>query len=209
MVSPGDEELKALRHRDEFMAAAASSDTAMVDGNRPIGDAWIHTKPTFAFGASLALTHAFSLAELLDEHHDPAVASEAFDAAHAADAGQRWAAVTAEDRDHTRSWTGERIDPLDPASSMPLFPRSVVYAAADHDPDILRRVARCIDALDPLDALEQDDTLLDRARKIHQTLSANGELLSARAPDRDELVGTMKAASRTVTNHHARHVVGG
>lgn len=227
MVAAGDDELKVLRHRAPFMAAASAlpgmaawidadvsepvSDVlamgrlrnvyrptgedgaSTLDGYRPIGDAWIHTNPTFAFGASLALAHAFTLAACIDEHHELRESQAAFEAVHAADAGQRWTSVTAEDRDRIRWWSGEAIDPLDPASSMPLFLRHVVYPAASHDPDIFRKVARRIDALDPVGALEADTALIDRARRIHHALVAAGRLPPAGRPDRNELCDVLAA----------------
>lgn len=172
----------------------AAGGRPLVDGYRPIGDAWVHTNPTFAFGVSLALTHGFSLAALVDRDGDPATVGQTFEAAHATDVGQRWAAVTAEDRDRTRWWSGEPIDPLDPASSMPLFLRSVVYPVAGHDPEILRRVARRVDALDPVDALERDAALIDRARRIHHRLTATGQVSRAPGPDRAQLLAKIASA---------------
>jgi len=172
--------------------------TALVDGYRPIGDAWVHTNATFAFGASLALIQAFSLAALADEHDDLSETNAAFEAAHAEDARQRWTSVTAEDRDRARWWAGAAIDPLDPASSMPLFLRHVVYPAASRDPDIFRKVARRIDAVDPIDALEADSALLDRARHIHHALVAGGQLAPTGRPDRGELHAIIEA------NHESR-----
>ncbi len=157
-------------------------------------DAWIHTNGTFAFGASLALIHGFSLAALLDDYGDTVAASEAFEAAHAADAQQRWISVTAEDRDRARWWSGETIDTLDPASSMPLFLRFVVYPAATRDPAICRQVARRIDALEPVDALEGDTILLERARRIHHMLVASGQLPPSGLPERAELFAAIAAA---------------
>jgi hypothetical protein len=165
-----------------------------VNGYRPIGDAWIHANATFTFGVSLALIHGFSLAELLSEHSDVMTASEAFEAAHTADAQQRWASVTAEDADRARWWSGETIDPLDPASSIPLSLRFVVYPAATRDPAICRRVARRIDALDPIDAFEADSVLLEQARRIHHTLAASGQLPPPGRPERAELLAAVTAA---------------
>jgi len=121
-------------------------------------------------------------------------ASEAFEAAHAADAQQRWISVTAEDRDRARWWSAETIDTLDPASSMPLFLRFVVYPAATRDPAICRQVARRIDALDPVDALEGDTILLERARRIHHMLVASGQLPPSGLPERAELFAAIAAA---------------
>jgi NAD(P)-binding Rossmann-like domain len=193
IAEPVSDVLPMGRIRNVFRPIA-SDGRPDINGYRPIGDAWIHTNATFAFGASLALSHGFSLAALLDGHGDVMTASEAFEAAHAADALQRWASVTAEDRDRARWWSGETIDPLDPASSMPLFLRFVVYPAATQDPAICRRVARRIDALDPIDALEADTVLLERARRIHHTLAASGQLPPPGRPERAELLAAVTAA---------------
>lgn len=194
LVEPVSDVLPMGRIRNVYRAITGDG-AALIDGYRPIGDAWLHTNATFAFGASLALMHAFSLAALSDEHHDLSEANAAFEAAHAEDARQRWASVTAEDRDRARWWSGEPINPLDPASSMPLFLRHVVYPAATQDDDLFRKVARRIDALDPMDALEADSALLDRARQIHHTLVAGGQLPPSGRPDRGELCAVIAAAT--------------
>jgi hypothetical protein len=68
-------------------------------------------------------------------------------------------AVAAEDRDRARWWGGEPIDVTDPAASMALFPRVVVYRVAPADPRLPRAVVRRIDLLDPPDRLEQNREL--------------------------------------------------
>jgi 2-polyprenyl-6-methoxyphenol hydroxylase-like FAD-dependent oxidoreductase len=131
----------------------------IVAGLQPVGDALCHTNPSFAFGASMALHQAFTLADLLAvaaDHHDLA---RRFDAAVGQDVRDRYRAVTAEDRDRARWWGGEPIDVTDPAASMALFLRAVVYRVAPADPRLLRAVVRRVDLLDPPHRLEQDPEL--------------------------------------------------
>jgi 2-polyprenyl-6-methoxyphenol hydroxylase-like FAD-dependent oxidoreductase len=128
-------------------------------GLQPVGDALCHTNPSFAFGASMALHHGFTLADLLAvaaDHHDLA---RRFDAAVGEDIRLRYRAVAAEDRDRARWWAREPIDVTDPAASLALFLRLVVYRMAPADPRLLRAVARRVDLLDPPDRLEKDRDL--------------------------------------------------
>ena len=128
-------------------------------GLQPVGDALCHTNPSFAFGASMALHQGFTLADLLGvaaDHHDLA---GRFEAAVGEDLRDRHRAVAAEDRDRARWWGGEPIDVTDPAASMALFLRAVVYRVAPADPRLLRAVVRRVDLLDPPDRLEQDREL--------------------------------------------------
>ena len=128
-------------------------------GPQPLGDALCHTNPSFAFGASMALHQAFTLADLLAvaaDHHDLA---SRFEAAVGEDLRDRYRAVAEEDRDRARWWGGEPIDVTDPAASLPLFLRAVVYRLAPADPRLLRAVVRRVDLLDPPDRLEQDREL--------------------------------------------------
>ena len=131
----------------------------VVPGLQPIGDALCHTNPSFAFGASMALHQAFTLADLLAvaaDHHD---LGRRFDAAVGEDLRDRYRAVAAEDHDRARWWGGEPIDVTDPAASMALFLRAVVYRVAPADPRLLRAVVRRVDLLDPPNRLEHDPEL--------------------------------------------------
>jgi 2-polyprenyl-6-methoxyphenol hydroxylase-like FAD-dependent oxidoreductase len=128
-------------------------------GLQPIGDALCHTNPSFAFGASMALHHAFTLTDLLAVAADHYALARRFDAAVGQDIRLRYRAVAAEDRDRARWWAGEPIDVTDPAASLALFLRLVVYRMAPADPRLLRAVARRVDLLDLPDRLEKDQDL--------------------------------------------------
>ena len=135
-------------------------------GVQPIGDALCHTNPTFAYGASLAIHHAFTLARVAASARDPTALAVAFDEAVGADASARFDAVSAEDRDRLRLWGGEAIDVRDPADSIALFLRMTAYPASAKDTDLFRAVARRVNLLDPPDALQEDDTLVARAQEL-------------------------------------------
>ena len=113
---------------------------------------------------------ARALAAAVDAAADDDDLAATFEQAVGADAAQRFAAVTAEDRDRFRLWSGQPVDPGDRNDTMPLFLRSVVYRAAGRDPEILRAVCRRINMLDPVDALATDEQLLDRAEQLCREL---------------------------------------
>jgi hypothetical protein len=147
-------------------------DGPLLTGLIPIGDARCHTNPTFAFGASLSLWQAVCLADLADHATDDIDLVTCFESEVGADTSARFHAVSAEDRDRARWWSGEPIDITDPAVSLPLFLRFIVYPAAIRDPALLRAVARRINALDSVDRLAGDPELLDRARALHAESAA-------------------------------------
>ena len=65
------------------------------------------------------------------------------------------------------------------------------YPAAATDPDFFRAVARRVNVLDPLDALEHDDQLIARADQI----MAAGGLAAQAGPSRSELLETIELAA--------------
>jgi 2-polyprenyl-6-methoxyphenol hydroxylase-like FAD-dependent oxidoreductase len=135
-------------------------------GIQPIGDALCHTNPTFAYGASLSISHGFTLGRIASRLDDPHAVALAFDAAVGADTAARFDSVTAEDRDRLRLWHGEPIDIRDPGDSMALFLRMSAYPAAIKDATLFRAVARRVNLLDPPHALEKDQDLIARAQQI-------------------------------------------
>jgi 2-polyprenyl-6-methoxyphenol hydroxylase-like FAD-dependent oxidoreductase len=141
-----------------------------VPGLVAIGDALFHTNPTFAFGASLSLAHGALLSDLTRKARDEIELVRAFEAEVEVDLRSRHAAVSAEDRDRVRAWSGEPLDVTDRTSTMPLYLRSVVYRVAARDPFLLRAVARRVDALDPVELLESDEVLLARADELYDEL---------------------------------------
>jgi hypothetical protein len=62
-------------------------------GIQPVGDALCHTNPTFAYGASLSIRHASTLAGIARRSDDPEAIAPGFDEAVGADAAARFDAV--------------------------------------------------------------------------------------------------------------------
>lgn len=121
-----------------------------ITGLIPVGDARCHTNPTFAFGLSFSLFHAVELAGALDSATDDGDVVMTFEEAVGADAAARFEAVSGEDRDRVRLWSGEPINPTDRRETLPLFLRSVVYRVAALDPVLFRAVCRRINLFDPI-----------------------------------------------------------
>ena len=161
-------------------------------GLQPIGDALCHTNPTFAFGASLSLQHAFTLADLLPVAADRVDLARRFDEAVGEDLERRYQAVSDEDRDRARLWAGEPIDVTDPAASLPLFLRAVVYKVAPADPQLLRAVVRRIDLLDPTNWLEQNCDLHELALEILRRMGQR-DALPPPGPSRLQMLEALAA----------------
>jgi 2-polyprenyl-6-methoxyphenol hydroxylase-like FAD-dependent oxidoreductase len=159
-------------------------------GVQPIGDALCHTNPTFALGASLSIAHGFALADLAAATDDGRELTLAFEQTVGTDAAARFDAVTEEDRDRIRMWKGEPIDIRDPRDSMALFLRLTAYPASIGDPELFRAVARRVNALDPPNALAENESLVARALE----LAGNGTGPKL-GPTRDELLALVTQAS--------------
>src|SRR4026209_2691240 len=73
-------------------------------GIQPIGDALCHTNPTFALGASLSITHGFTLAEAAASADDARALALVFEDTAGVDTAARVDAVSHEDpgRDRPR-----------------------------------------------------------------------------------------------------------
>lgn len=167
----------------------------LLTGLIPIADARCHTNPTFAFGASLSLWHAVRLADLADRAIDDIDLVTYFESEVGADMSARFYAVSAEDRDRARWWSGEPIDITDPAVSLPLFLRFIVYPTAARDPALLRAVARRINALDPVGRLAGHPELLDRARALHAESAGDRPSM----PPRSLILAVLAADSAELT----------
>ena len=159
-----------------------------ITGFVAIGDARCHTNPTFAFGASLAVWHAVVLADLATSAADLGELGGAFARAIGPDALERFRAVSAEDADRVRMWSGQPIDVTDRDDSMPMFLRSVVYRVAPRDPQLLRAVARRINALDPVESLARHRHLLDRAESLYR----EGSAAAPEIPPRSALLAALE-----------------
>jgi len=115
----------------------------LVLGLHAVGDALAHTNPVYTRGCTLALIHAFGLADQITDLHDP---HEQALAAHALTAHEidpwYWSSVV-EDR-----LAAEPAPPSDQPA-----PSGGLAAAVERDPDTYRRVIRIRQLLDPPQAI--------------------------------------------------------
>jgi hypothetical protein len=131
-----------------------------------IGDALLHTNPTFAFGASQSLEHAVVLSEVVSAPSDPTAVALAFDERVRDVAKNRFEAVAVEDRERLRMYGGEPIDITDPRDSVPLFLRLIMPRAAIGDAELLRAVLRRVNMIESPDVLANDTQMLDQGRRL-------------------------------------------
>jgi 2-polyprenyl-6-methoxyphenol hydroxylase-like FAD-dependent oxidoreductase len=135
----------------------------IVRGLLPVGDAVCITDPSFARGMSLALTHAFALADVVaaarDDHDGLALAADAL----TTELLQPWFddAVT-QDRARTAQWSGG----VPPTAAVPGASMGDVMAAAPHDARVWRAAMRRFNLLDEPGALFADETVLDAVRTV-------------------------------------------
>jgi flavin-dependent dehydrogenase len=158
-----------------------------VAGLFPVGDAACVTNPLFGRGMSLAIAHAFALADLLavrpvvDEVQAEAVAwlTEDF--------YRPWYEhAAAADRERIARWraVGEGSPPAG------AFPTAAIAAAAARDGIVWRGLTRMLMSLSTPAELTEDDTFMRRVAKA----SAGAARIGEPPPTRAELVRTITAA---------------
>lgn len=155
-----------------------------------VGDAMCHTNPAFAFGMSLAMSHAFALADVLstaDDLDDVAMAYE--HAVHPTTSAWHEMVASTDDA-RIRFERGEPIDPTTPDGDLRLFITRVVPRAMLADPELYARYVRRANLLDPPSVLEEDEDLLWRAAEIHARQAADP---TGGAPGREELLRIAEA----------------
>lgn len=158
-----------------------------VAGLFPVGDAACVTNPLFGRGMSLALAHAFALADLLAAR--PVVdAAQAEAAARLADGVYRpwYEHAAAADRERIARWRAAREGtPPDGASST-----AAIAAAATRDGLVWRGLTRMLMSLSTPAELTGDKTFMHRVAQASAGAAAVGEP----PPTRGELVRTIMAA---------------
>ena len=160
-------------------------------GLHVVGDALVHTTPTFGYGASLGLTHGFALADALATHDDPARQALAFDAAVWTEARRAYEYAVASDLARVGGFHG------DPQPENPYhFAYTALPFAAAKDPEIARAWARQGQLVDLPGTMIENEALMARARAIADELRARGELPEhPPGPSRDEMVAILRRAS--------------
>ena len=182
----------------EVMAMAGLTNTLvdiepMIRANVvPIGDAYSHTDPSFAYGISFAMMQALELSQDLRGEVDLADALDAFKAATSPALRERYDFATAVDSARLRGWSGEPVDLAHRDGDYEYFSLVAAGAAAAIDPDIFRIAVRRTGLLDGLSVLDDDVAMQSRIEGIFAKMSAAPRPPSG--PTRHEMVELMAAA---------------
>ncbi len=163
----------------------------LVSGIVPVGDAFCHTDPAFAYGLSFALAHAHALARAAAEAPDVDAIVERYRADAGPEARERHALVCAMDAARSLRWSGEPLDVGRSEGCYPLFSFVGALAAAPHDDAVLRRTIRRIGLLDRTAVFDEDDALHDQIETILGRLAEHPP--SPPGPPRDELLARLAA----------------
>jgi flavin-dependent dehydrogenase len=148
----------------------------------PVGDAACITDPAFGRGMSLALAHAFAVADIIgaaiDDRRELALETDAL----TDELLKPWLDdAVAQDRARTAIWQG--APQCQPPGAITM---GDVMAAAPMDPLVLRAALRRNSLLDPADALFRDPAVMSAVRHLTDRRVAP----AAEGPSRDELLQT-------------------
>ena len=189
-----------------FLAGGAP----VLEGLHVIGDALRHTNPSYGKGSSLALAHAFALADALAAHpRDPAAQAVALDHAVAEEVRQWYEFAVATDAWRRRAWRGEAPPAPMPEEDPYGFLRAVLPAVARTDPVVFRAHARQLHVLDLPAAVLRNADLLARARAVAEARRReDGTPPVPLGPARPALLALLPApAHRAVRRRVDRHPV--
>ncbi len=157
----------------------------------PIGDAYSHTDPSFAYGISFAMLEALELSRALQGDTDLTAALDAFKAATEPALRERYDFATAVDAARLRGWTGEPIDFAHRDGDYEFFSLVAAGAAAAVDPEIFRMAVRRTGLLDRTSVLDDDVAMQVRIEEVFAKMSATPR--PPAGPTRDEMVELMAA----------------
>ncbi|HVE94378.1 MAG TPA: hypothetical protein VNB24_05610, partial [Acidimicrobiales bacterium] len=161
----------------------------------PVGDALCTTNPAYGWGASMALTFAFSAVDAIVAHAgDPVAIAQAYDDATRAEADGVYRESAAMDRMRSYELRGVPV-PDDDAlefERQDLLARGVA-AGAFRDPVLGRAMLRRTNLVDRPDATLDDPDVDKRAREVRDALIAAPSASSG--PDRATLLALLSAAA--------------
>ncbi|WP_169734289.1 FAD-dependent monooxygenase [Hamadaea tsunoensis] len=154
-----------------------------------VGDALCHTNPAYGWGASLALSQAFTLPAVLAGHDGDVVAAQG---AYARRTGplveDRFGSGVALDRGIERIWAGEEVDVLAYTMEPDLFRMRGLSAAAQAAPLAHQRQGRWAGCLDPAAAIDADEPFRTDAAAAARVVRGRPRPESERPPARDDLL---------------------
>jgi 2-polyprenyl-6-methoxyphenol hydroxylase-like FAD-dependent oxidoreductase len=171
--------------------------TPPLPGFFPLGDAAGTTNPAYGRGVSLAVAHAYRLADLLAEQPD-VTTGQAAEWGRASESllGPWFAEAVQNDRGRAALWraTVTGAQPQQPPPGVVTF--GAVAQAAATDPVVWRRLVRVMMALDPPETVYRDDEVRER---VGRALAGGGPggpgPGGPPAPSRPELVDVVTGAA--------------
>ncbi|MCT9935139.1 FAD-dependent monooxygenase [Planotetraspora sp. A-T 1434] len=168
-------------------------------GIYPVGDAACITDPLYGRGMSLALTHAFQLADLLAAHPVPDAAQHARVTSLTEELFRPWYQQAERDSAaRIRSWRSAAG--LPEAVALPVLPAerptlTEIAAAAHHDPMVWRGLTRVLMSMSTPEAVFDDRGFRDRVLRALKVRSAAGRPVDMPTPPtRKELLQIIAAA---------------
>ncbi|MBA2751809.1 MAG: hypothetical protein H0U41_06180, partial [Actinobacteria bacterium] len=184
----------------EVMARLVNRRRRFVNAGQPVatgifavGDSAICTNPLYGRGCSLAMVHAYLLADVLDEHvHDPVAAALAFAAVTRDEIEPWYTASVAQDRQNR---TGldiplndeeEGEQPVD-VETMRSIMRDGLLPAAGTDPIVYRAFLRAFNLLDQPNAIMADADVVGRVLAAWQVRDQRPPPPPL-GPDREEML---------------------
>jgi 2-polyprenyl-6-methoxyphenol hydroxylase-like FAD-dependent oxidoreductase len=195
-LEPGESEpispVYAMGGLDNSIRLPVDDTVAPVTGLFSVGDSVCTTNPAYGRGVSLALAHAFGLADVLEAHPDQPEASGREFATFTGELLAPWhAEAVANDRGRAMMWRatldGTPLGPPPPG----VLTFGTVAAVSAVDPQVWRRVARVMMSLAPPQTLYADPEI---AARVGRALSS-GEVPHLPGAPRDELVSLVSRAA--------------
>lgn len=175
-----------------------SRDRPVATGVYAVGDSAVCTNPLYGRGCSLAMVHAFLLADTLAEHvDDPVAGSRAFADATARELEPWYSASVAQDR-QARQGLDVPLDdddeqPVDVATMRSIM-RDGLLPAARTDPVVYRAFLRAFNLLDPPNAIMGNTDVLARVLAVWQQRESR-EPPPPLGPERDEMLRILSDAA--------------
>ncbi|HSH62299.1 MAG TPA: FAD-dependent oxidoreductase [Acidimicrobiales bacterium] len=191
----------------EVMARLVNRRRRFVNGDRPVatgifavGDSSICTNPLYGRGCSLAMVHAYLVADVLDEHgHDPVGAALAFAAVTREEIEPWYTASVAQDRqnrtglDVPLSDDDEQDQPTD-VQTMRSIMRDGLLPAAGTDPVVYRAFLRAFNLLDQPNAIMADADVVGRVLAAWQ-MRDQRPTPPPLGPDREEMLRILASSA--------------
>lgn len=174
-----------------------SGDRPIVRGLLPVGDALSMTNPTYGWGVSLGLTHAFAAVDAACAHSDAAEVLSAYLEAVMPEVEARYETSATADRILAYRRRGEGAPEEDRlAAERDQLLRDGLGPATRRDVDVLRAMTRRGQLVDPPDAIWSNEPVLATAHEVMAWRREHGKTSRAEGPDRGELLEIMSAALR-------------